>query len=83
VVFGGTGRTDGGRGSGGVGVGLDGAPLAGREDAIKPWQYRSWIFPRDPDFAVKAARVLDLYERVWDGAALGPVSKSAVAVDLA
>jgi transposase len=28
------------------------------EDAIKPWQYRSWIFPRDPDFAVKAARVL-------------------------
>lgn len=34
------------------------------EDAIKPWQYRSWIFPRDPDFAVKAARVLDLYERV-------------------
>ena len=23
-------------------------------DAIKPWRYRSWIFPRDPDFAVKA-----------------------------
>jgi transposase len=41
------------------------------EDTIKPWQYRSWIFPRDPDFAVKAARVLDLYERIWDGAALG------------
>jgi transposase len=41
------------------------------EDAIKPWQYRSWIFPRDPNFAVKAARVLDLYERVWDGVALG------------
>jgi hypothetical protein len=20
------------------------------EDAIKPWQYRSWIFPRDPQF---------------------------------
>jgi hypothetical protein len=20
------------------------------EDAIKPWTYRSWIFPRDPDF---------------------------------
>ena len=36
-------------------------------DAIKPWQYRSWIFPRDPDFAAKAARVLDLYARVWDG----------------
>jgi DNA-binding CsgD family transcriptional regulator len=24
------------------------------EDAIKPWQHRSWIFPRDPDFAAKA-----------------------------
>jgi hypothetical protein len=36
-------------------------------DAIKPWQHRSWIFPRDPDFAVKAARVLDLYARSFDG----------------
>jgi len=41
-------------------------------DAIKPWRYQSWIFRRDPDFAVKAARVLDLYARTWDGAALGP-----------
>jgi transposase len=41
------------------------------EDAIKPWRYRSWIFPRDPDFAAKAGRVLDLYEGVWDGAPLG------------
>ncbi len=41
-------------------------------DAIKPWQYRSWIFPRDPDFATKAARVLDLYERIWEGRPLGP-----------
>lgn len=40
-------------------------------DAIKPWQHRSWIFPRDPHFAVKAARVLDLYARVWDGEPLG------------
>ena len=40
-------------------------------DALKPWQHRSWIFPRDPDFAVKAARVLDLYERVFDGEPLG------------
>src|SRR5271154_1748166 len=39
--------------------------------AIKPWRYRSWIFPRDPDFATKAARVLDLYEHVVDGVALG------------
>jgi hypothetical protein len=28
---------------------------------------RCWIFPRDPDFAVKAGRVLDLYARIWDG----------------
>jgi transposase len=41
------------------------------DDAIKPWQHRSWIFPRDPDFAVKAARVLDLYQRIWDGTVLG------------
>jgi transposase len=40
-------------------------------DAIKPWQHRSWIFPRDPDFAAKAARVLDLYARTWEGHALG------------
>ena len=31
------------------------------EDAIKPWQYEHWIFPRDPLFAEKAGRVLDLY----------------------
>jgi hypothetical protein len=36
-------------------------------DAIKPWQHRSWIFPRDPDFAVKAGRILDLYARRWEG----------------
>ena len=41
------------------------------EDAIRPWRHRSWIFPRDPDFAAKAARVLDLYERIWDGTPLG------------
>jgi transposase len=37
------------------------------EDAIRPWRYRSWIFPRDPQFAVKAGRVLDLYQRIWEG----------------
>lgn len=41
------------------------------EDAIKPWQYQSWIFIRDPDFAAKASRVLDLYARTWDGEPLG------------
>jgi hypothetical protein len=41
-------------------------------EAIKPWQYRSWLFPRDPDFAVKAERVLDLYQRRWNGQKPGP-----------
>jgi len=41
-------------------------------DAIKPWSYRSWIFPRDPAFAEKAGRVLDLYHRHWQGEPLGP-----------
>ena len=40
-------------------------------DALKPWQHRSWIFPRDPHFAVKAGRVLDLYARLFDGEPLG------------
>src|SRR5215211_6656874 len=38
-----------------------------REDAIRPFYHRSWIFPRDPDFAEKAGRVLDLYEGRWEG----------------
>ena len=42
-----------------------------RADAIRPWQYRSWIFPRDPDFREKAGRVLDLYDQTWDGQPLG------------
>ncbi len=42
------------------------------QDAIKPWRYRSWIFPRDPDFKVKATRVLGLYARRWAGRRLRP-----------
>ncbi len=41
------------------------------EDGIRPWTHRSWIFPRDPQFEAKAAPVVDLYERVWDGKPLG------------
>jgi transposase len=41
------------------------------EDALKPWQHRSWISIRDPDFALKAAAVLDLYAGTWDGKPLG------------
>lgn len=42
-----------------------------RDDALKPWQYRSWIFITDPEFRPKAARVLDLYARTWQGRPLG------------
>jgi transposase len=42
------------------------------EHPIKPWQYRSWIFPRDPGFAAKATVVLDLYQGFYLGAPLGP-----------
>ena len=42
------------------------------EDALRPWRHRTWIFPRDPDFAAKAGRILDLYQRRWNGQALGP-----------
>jgi hypothetical protein len=40
------------------------------EDAIGPWYHRSWVFPRDPEFAAKAGRVLDLHARQWQGKAL-------------
>lgn len=40
--------------------------------SLKPWQQRSWIFPRDPDFQAKAGRVLDLYERRFEGRRLHP-----------
>ena len=42
------------------------------QDALKPWRHRSWIFPRDPDFAAKAAVVLDLYARRFQGRRLEP-----------
>lgn len=41
------------------------------QDAIKPWQYRSWIFPRDPEFAKYANAVLDLYQGHYMGEPLG------------
>jgi DDE superfamily endonuclease len=41
-------------------------------DAIKPWQYEHWIFPRDPLFAAKAAVILDLYAGRWQDERLDP-----------
>jgi len=37
------------------------------DDAIRPWCYRSWLFPRDPAFEQKAGLVLDLYHGTWQG----------------
>ncbi len=42
------------------------------EDALKPWQHRSWIFPTDPAFLEKAGPVLDLYQGRWQGKLLHP-----------
>jgi hypothetical protein len=42
------------------------------QDAIKPWQHRSWIFPRDPLFAQRALPILDLYAGTWQGERLHP-----------
>jgi hypothetical protein len=42
------------------------------EDAIKPWQYEHWIFPRDPQFRKKAGPILDLYAGIWHDEPLGP-----------
>jgi hypothetical protein len=42
------------------------------DDAIRPWQQRSWLFMHDPDFAAKAAPVLDLYRRCFEGRRLRP-----------
>jgi hypothetical protein len=41
-------------------------------DAIKPWQYKYWIFPRDPHFIEKAGPILDLYAGHWQGQPLDP-----------
>ena len=45
------------------------------EDAIKPWQYEHWIFPRASNFFEKAAVVLDLYEGYWQGERVDPFDR--------
>ncbi|MEU6511487.1 helix-turn-helix domain-containing protein [Streptomyces sp. NPDC046942] len=42
-----------------------------KQDALRPWQYPSWIFVCAPAFRPEAARVLDLYARTLDGVPLG------------
>ena len=43
-----------------------------RQDALKPWRYRYWLFPRDPEFVSRACVILDLYAGFWQGQRLGP-----------
>jgi DDE superfamily endonuclease len=42
------------------------------EDALKPWQHRSWIFPTDSAFLEKAGPVLDLYQGRRQGKRMHP-----------
>lgn len=42
------------------------------EDALRPWCHRSWLYPRDLDFAARAGRVLGLCHRWWHRQALRP-----------
>src|ERR1700690_120700 len=42
------------------------------QDALRPGRHRCWIFPRDPAFAIKAGRIIDLYHRRWQNKPLGP-----------
>jgi transposase len=41
------------------------------EHPVKPWQYQSWIYPRDPHFETKAKVIVDLYQGYHDGEPLG------------
>src|SRR5271166_5373061 len=42
------------------------------EHPVKPWQYQSWIYPRDPDFEAKAKVIVDLYQGCYQGQPLSP-----------
>jgi transposase len=42
------------------------------EHPVKPWQYRSWIYPRAPDFEARATVILDLYQGFYRGEPLRP-----------
>ena len=42
------------------------------EHPVRPWQYQSWIYPRDPDFEARARVIVDLYQGFYQGEPLGP-----------
>jgi len=39
---------------------------------VRPWQYQSWIYPRDPDSGARARVIVDLYQGCYQGEPLGP-----------
>ena len=41
-------------------------------DLVQLWQYRSWIYPRAPDFEARATVILDLYQGFYQGKRLQP-----------
>jgi transposase len=41
------------------------------EHPVRPWQYQSWIYPRDPDFEARAKVIVDLYQGYYQGEPLG------------
>jgi hypothetical protein len=43
-----------------------------KEAALRPWTVHHWKHALDPQFGPKAARILDLYHRQWEGNPLGP-----------
>jgi transposase len=48
-----------------------------REEKIKPWRYHSWQKSTDPDFAARAAPVLDLYQTAQADAQQGVLTVCA------
>jgi len=44
------------------------------DDAIRPWQQRSWLFMRDPEFAAKAARCSTSISAASQESACAPTS---------
>jgi len=39
-------------------------------DALRPWRYQQWLFPRDPLLYEKATPILELYHGRWAGVPL-------------